>query len=71
MYIYIYIFLYLCRTQFQDLERIGYSGFALGYFQEDIQLVGTQAAINSISSALLEYLHAVIVAGKEIYETIM
>ena len=55
----------LCYIQFQDLEKRGYLEFAIGFYQESTQLVGTQITITSFSPPLIEYLHAVIVAGEE------
>ena len=39
-------------------------GFALGYYEEATELVGTGTVIDSISAPLIEYLHATIVAGE-------
>ena len=49
--------------QFEELERLGFEGFAIGFYKECSDLAGTKQAINCVNAALLEYLHAVIVSG--------
>lgn len=54
--------------QFQKLEELGYQGFALGFYEEATELVGTGATVNLFSAPLIEYLHAIIIAGKEVHK---
>ena len=49
--------------QFHKLEGIGFSGFAFGFFREDVQLIGTKDTLKCFNSSLMEHLHAVIVSG--------
>ena len=49
--------------QFHELEGIGFSGFAFGFFRDDVQLVRTKNTLRCFNSTLMEYLHAVIVSG--------
>ncbi len=46
------------------LEQLGYFGFAFGFFEDDVQFVSSSNASCCSSPALIEYLHAVIIAGK-------
>ena len=58
----LYVFL-----QFQQLEDLGWHAFAFGFHGDAVELVGTSTAITCCNSKVLEYLHALIVAGKLLY----
>ena len=49
--------------QFSKLEELGYKGFAIGFHGAKSQLVGTSSILQTFTPHLLEYLHAVVVAG--------
>lgn len=49
--------------QFSELEELGYKGFAIGFHGAKSQLVGTSSILQTFTPHLLEYLHAVVVAG--------
>ena len=49
--------------QFSELEELGYKGFAIAFHSGKSQLVGTTSVLKSFTPHVLEYLHAVIVAG--------
>ena len=51
--------------QMIELEKLGYSAFAFGYFEDDTQFSGTASARCCANSQIIEYLHSVIVAGKQ------
>ena len=46
------------------LEELGYAAFAFGFYQDDLQFVSTSNATSCCSPPLIEYLHAVVIAGK-------
>ena len=46
-----------------ELEELGYKGFAIGFHGAKSQLVGTSSILQTFTPHLLEYLHAVVVAG--------
>ena len=50
--------------QFNELEEMGFIGFSVAFFDEQCQIVGTSTAIKCFTPQLLEYLHAVMIAGK-------
>lgn len=52
--------------QFKELEDLGYEGFAIAFYKECMELVGTKLTVNCFNLALIEYLHAVIVSGTEL-----
>ena len=52
-------------VQFQELEELGYQGFAVAFYKECTELVGTRMTVNCFNPALIEYLHAIIVSGTE------
>ena len=52
--------------QFQELEELGYEGFAIAFYKECTELVGTRLTVNCFNPPLIEYLHAVIVSGTEL-----
>ena len=56
----------LLLLQFQELEELGYEGFAVAFYKECTELVGTRLTVNCFNPALIEYLHAVIVSGTEL-----
>ncbi len=59
------ILLSLC-TQFKELERIGYSGFAFGFYNMDVQEVHTTDCAACISPEVVDYLRSLIIASKYI-----
>ena len=54
--------------QFTELECLGYNGFAIAFCGEKRQLVGTQSVLPSFSPRVLEYLHAIVIAGRYIFK---
>ena len=56
----------LLLLQLQELEELGYEGFAVAFYKECTELVGTRLTVNCFNTALIEYLHAVIVSGTEL-----
>lgn len=51
-------------TQFDELDFLGYQGFAFAYKGEDMLLVGTADSRRVITQDILEYLHAVFITGQ-------
>ena len=49
--------------QFDDLNDLGYTGFSIGFYEEKVELVGTNETGTIFDSALIEYLHAKIKSG--------
>ena len=64
--IYILTILYLLyMLQFNELEKLGFSGFAFGFFEEDMHWAGTSDTVEcSVDPKFTEYLHAVILSSK-------
>ena len=56
--------LLLSLLQFEELEGLGYVGFSLVFLEEKSHIAGTSSVMKCFSPQLIEYLHAVIVAGK-------
>ena len=54
----------LCFLQFEELEGLGYVGFSLAFLEGKSQIMGTSSVMKCFSPELIEYLHAVMVAGK-------
>lgn len=52
------------HKQIELLEDLGYSGFALGFFEEDIHFVSTSSAIHCSHPSLIQYLVSLITARK-------
>lgn len=50
--------------QFRELETLGYQGFAFGFRDDDVELVGTSSALRKIDGDDIDYLHAIVRAGK-------
>lgn len=54
--------------QYDELEDLGFRGFAIGFKNEYTQIVGTSEMLKAFSPPLVEYLHAqVIIAGWSLY----
>ena len=49
-----------------NLEALGYVSFCMGFFEEDVQFTSTSSARCCASPQMIEYLHAVIVARKNV-----
>lgn len=49
--------------QYDELEGLGFVGFALAFFEEKSQIVGTSSTLKCFTPEFVEYLHAVIIAG--------
>ena len=47
-----------CTFQFDELDDLGYTGFSIGFYEEETELVGTRETGAIFDSALIEYLHA-------------
>jgi len=50
--------------QFTKFSELGYKGFGIVFNGSKVQLVGEPCVLNSITAPILEYLHAIIIAGK-------
>lgn len=48
---------------FKKLETIGYKGLAFGYFQDDVQVVYTENCAACVTTKVIEYIRAVIIAA--------
>ena len=48
------------------VKELGYGGFTVAFYKECTELVGTRLTVNCFNTALIEYLHAVIVSGTEL-----
>ena len=52
--------------QFDELEELGFIGFSVGFFEEKSQIVGTKNTANCFTPQVVEYLHALMISGKEL-----
>lgn len=50
--------------QFQELEKLGYSGFALGFFDVDVQSVHTSDCATCVSPEITDYFRSLIISSK-------
>lgn len=50
--------------QFQELEQLGFSGFAVAFYEDKMELVSTCAMTESFTPQMIEYLHALTITGK-------
>ena len=50
--------------QFQELEELGYHAFAFGTYGDAVEMVGTTSALKCCSPQIVQYLSAVLIAGK-------
>ena len=46
------------------MEELGFVGFSIGFYEECSQVVGTSATLKCFTPELVEYLHAVVIAGE-------
>lgn len=51
--------------QFQELEKIGYSGFALGFFDMDVQAVHTSDSEACVCREVTDYFRSLIITSKQ------
>ena len=51
------------------MEELGFVGFSIGFYEEFSQVVGTSGTLKCFTPELVEYLHAVVIAGELKYET--
>ena len=49
--------------QLTELGELGYRAIALGFFEDDVQAVYTPDCSSCITAKLVDYIHAVIIAG--------
>ena len=49
--------------QYDELEGLGFVGFALAFFEDKSEIVGTSSTLKCFTPELVEYLHAVMIAG--------
>jgi len=49
--------------QYDDLECLGFKGFAVAFREEYAQVIGTSGTVESFTPAVHEYLHALITVG--------
>ncbi len=55
---------FLCTIlQFDDLERLGYKGVALGFFEEDVQAAFTTDCECVVNPTTVQYIRALTVVG--------
>ena len=54
----------LFDPQYDELENLGFKGFAAGFYQECSQIVGTSSTLQCFSPAVIEWLHALVTVGK-------
>jgi hypothetical protein len=54
----------LIFIQFQELEELGYHAFAFGTYGDAVEMVGTMSALKCCSSQVVQYLSAVLIAGR-------
>ena len=59
----VFIPCFIFRLQFNELEELGFIGFSIGFYDECSWVVGTSATLKCFTPELLEYLHAVVIAG--------
>lgn len=50
--------------QFQELEELGYHAFAFGTYGDAVELIGTSSALKCCNSQIVQYLSAVLIAGR-------
>ena len=50
--------------QFEELENLGYCGFAVAFFEDKMELVSTSSMSDSFHPQLIEYLHALTITGE-------
>ena len=50
--------------QFNDLEELGFVGFAIGFREEKTHIVGTSTTSVCFKPKVIEYLHAMIMASE-------
>ena len=55
---------HLTLFQFDELSELGYMGFAIAFHGEKVQIAGTSTTTASFSPSVVEYLHALVRAGK-------
>ena len=54
-------------AQFQELESLGFSGFAIGFYEDKMELVSTSSMSKSFTPQMIEYLHALTITGEVIF----
>ena len=57
------------NIQFSELEELGYKGFANIFHGAKSQLVGTSSILQTFTTHLLEYIHAVLLVYSVTYGT--
>ena len=50
-------------VQFDELEELGFIGFALAFLEEKSQIVGASSTLHCFSPQIVEYLHALLITG--------
>ena len=50
--------------QYDELDAMGFRGFAVAYHKEYAQVVGTLGILESFIPAVHEYFHALVTVGK-------
>ena len=58
--------MYVPFMQMNELETLGYSGLAVAFSQETTLAIGTSKMLKCFYPEFVEYVHAVIIAGKDI-----
>ena len=55
---------YSVSLQFKQLENLGYSGFAFGFFEEDVHFVSTSSATPCSHPKVIQFLISLITASE-------
>ena len=65
LFVYSYESLFVCFyiLQFEELENLGYAGFAFSFFEDDVQTVSTSNCTSCFTPSVVAYLHALVVVG--------
>ena len=58
--------MYVYFVQFDELEEIGFTGFAVAFLEEKTQIVGTSSVMKCFTPQFVDYIHSVMIAGKYI-----
>ena len=58
--------MYVPFMQMNELETLCYSGLAVAFSQETTLAIGTSKTLKCFYPEFVEYIHAVIIAGKDI-----
>ena len=60
----------LYHMQFCDLEVLGYKGIALGFFEDDVQVVTTADSSHCVTHKVIDYIRSLIIASMYMHDGI-